>query len=167
MMEFAMDLQLQRTAIKRIVISTLVVLTTLIPTLYIARLPVRYMISGDIFRHSFDRQTDIGWFVGGGSQRWMFVFAVLWGANVISNWLALQILGRTSRAKFMCFIVLTLICATTLFLVLVPPFYLLIQYICALGFTLKRLLGILCCIAGFSATVGVPIYCLRRSATVD
>lgn len=110
-----------------------------------------------MFKHRFDSRYDIGALDEPGLQDNYFVFTVsallYFPALALARWLT----DRRSRIGYWTLVVCACVTAWTLILILLPGFYLLLQYIASMGVTRARALGVVYALVGFAVTVLMTI----------
>lgn len=142
----------------RAIVTALLVGTLLFPTLKVTRGVPAYILSGEMFKHRFDSRYDIGALDEPGLQDNYFAFTVsailYFPMLALARWLN----DRQSRIGYWTLVVCACVTAWMLILILLPGFYLMLQYIASMGVTRARVLGVFYALVGFAVTVLMTIW---------
>ena len=145
-------------SVARSILAVSIVCVPLILPMKMARGIPEYVFSGAMFHHKFNAQYDIGALDEPGLQDHYFLFtvfaAVLWPALALARWIS----DRRSRVGYWSLVVCACITAWTLIMILLPGFYLMIQYIVSMGVTPKRVQGILYAVGGLLACLLMVVW---------
>lgn len=135
--------------------SALFILLALAPFCAFALRPFLYVVSGQLFASSFDRAHVGGALDQPSLTKWFFLFtmfsSLLLPYVALARWLS----DRSARLGYWAFALPTLALGLLLLGILTIPFYWTLQYIGAMGFTPRRLYGVLYGLSGYLLILSV------------
>jgi hypothetical protein len=121
-----------------------------------------YVLSGKLFTAEFDPSV-VGNALDQPTIGKQFVFFALFASLLIPYSLVVRWLSdRRTRAGYWAFALPTVGLYVCLLILLTIPFYWLLQYIHAMGFTPRRVEGLVCGAVSYTAIVGLLAWQLRR-----
>ncbi|HUW81877.1 MAG TPA: hypothetical protein VMZ31_03645 [Phycisphaerae bacterium] len=127
----------------------------LVPLAWFFLGPILYVLSGQLFASSFDHAHIGGALDQPSLHKWFFLSsqfaAVALPCVAIARWMA----DRRSRAGYCAFALPAAVLCLCVLSVFTVPFWWVIQYIGAMGFTPRRILGLACGLGGYIVILGI------------
>jgi hypothetical protein len=137
----------------------LFLLIAISPVVLLGWAPFKYIISGNLFTSTFSRYRISGALDQSGISKYFFLFMYTGFQSsafaAIARWAA----NRKTRLGYWTFIIPVFIMCIFLLSILTMPFYWLIQYIQAMGYTKMRITGLIYGAGGYLTVIAFFIWC--------